>query len=156
RPDGQMVSGAGADRPDHEDSRSGRDPIRVEQNPAMTATWSLPARLLILALITSACSPVVEFQAKPVTYPAVTAFNLAVVLELSPQLLSAEWKTGSGIEIIVPLGQALSQNSEALARALFSQVQVSKDGRIPSAFPADAVLVPRVVSITHTRPLFIF
>jgi len=110
----------------------------------------------VLALIASACSAVWEFQGKPVTYPAATPFDLAVLLQVSQELLNTQWKTGSGDEIIVPIGQALAQNSETLSRTLFSQVLVSKDGSIPAGSSADAVLVPRVISITHTRPLFIW
>ena len=43
-----------------------------------------------------------------------------------------------------------------LARALFSDVVVMHDGSVPPGSDADAVLIPRVLSITHTRPLFTF
>jgi hypothetical protein len=128
----------------------------VEKDAIVVRTWRRTLPVLVFAAIASACSPIVEFQAKPVTYPATIVFNLNVLLRISQELLNTQWKTGSGQEIIVPIGQALSQNSETLARALFSQVQVSKDESISTGSAADAVLVPRVISITHTRPLFIW
>jgi hypothetical protein len=85
------------------------------------------------------------------TYPDTTRHNLRVELRLSDEFTSYEWKMSRmGDTFKMPLGDALSNNAEAMSRELFVHVDVIREYdnstrfEISSTRDADAVLTPSV------------
>jgi len=111
--------------------------------------------LLLLALGSASCTvPTKHTYAVPSQpydgYPAVTPIPLGVELVLTNELLAARWERDVlGTSFEIPLGALLAKNAEALARATFSSVSVSR-GFALQAGSDPAVLTPRVVAIERT------
>lgn len=84
--------------------------------------------------------------------------NMAIELRLTEALEQAKWEQPGNLmtrHLIQPLGTALCDDSEVLARAVFREVQVRKSGtESGQASPTnvDAVLVPGLASVERDLP----
>ena len=110
----------------------------------------------IFTIFFTGCTAIVELPVHPVNFQQTEKIDMTVQLDLSDELLKTQWETGSGDKIIIPIGDTIAYNSESLARTIFSNVIVVKN--LPGSMEdkAAANLIPRVVSMKHTRPLLIF
>lgn len=85
-------------------------------------------------------------------YPVAAPIPLDVELVLTNELLAARWQQSLwGFTSEIPLGDVLAKNAEALARATFANVSVSR-GYSLQASPVAAVLTPRLVAVDKTTP----
>jgi hypothetical protein len=84
-------------------------------------------------------------------YPPHAKVPLSVALTLSNDLKNA-YVESAGER--VPLGTILSENSKRLASQVFAAV-VGGEGEAGSKRP-DAILMPKLVSVAHTRPMAAF
>jgi hypothetical protein len=74
---------------------------------------------------------------------------LRVALNITPELRAAKWeRKAMGDTWLIPMGDSLAENSEALARQVFAQVVVQSD--TASAASIDAVLTPKLEYINRT------
>lgn len=107
--------------------------------------------VIALCVVVSACTTTVVYDVshEPIgAYPPSHPIDLKVSLVLTEELRRAKWE-GSfrGDTYIIPVGEALPNNCEAVARAVFSSVSTER-----SPPRVDAVLTPKVVTIERTLP----
>lgn len=115
----------------------------------MRAKHASPLFLLSAVMcVTGGCMTLsYDAPATPLSFAPPAKHMLAVDLHLSEELRQAKWEGDPGPIFV---GRALEANSEALARALFSDVAVIKGGQ--AAAPGRNTLTPRVVTIARDRP----
>lgn len=91
----------------------------------MRAVGSLASSCAALLLVATACTHTYEAPEEPLAIPSSgTVQPLAVRLQLSPELRAAKWERRfMGDKWVMPLGDALAANSEAVARAAFADVE---------------------------------
>jgi len=108
---------------------------------------------LLLILVICCAGKLVEPPAIIINFPDIDKLPIKVDLRITEELLNAKLVvlTEGGFEL--PLGQVFSENSERLARHLFSQVSVVHDEASGADTKSDAILIPKVVSVTQTRPM---
>jgi len=76
---------------------------------------------------------------------------LNVELRLSEELRNAKWERHSmGDTFIIPLGDALTQNAEAVARQVFSEVAVTQGTNNEATRGVKAMLTPKMVLAERT------
>lgn len=74
---------------------------------------------------------------------------LRVALNITPELRAAKWeRKAMGDTWLIPMGDSLATNSEALARQVFAQVLVPTEPA--SAADVDAVITPQLAYINRT------
>jgi len=90
-------------------------------------------------------------------YPPVAKSDLKIELRITDDLRKAqcEWEL-SGETWQLPLGPQFALNSEALARHLFSDVVVKNSADAQPDAGADAVLVPRLVTVDRAAGMSAF
>lgn len=113
-------------------------------------------KVLWVGFLITGCTSVWEFPVTQVQYSAHDKINYKVVLWISEELEHANWEAmiSPFDRARIPLGSSLSSNSESLARAVFSDVQVIHNQTIkPSGV---AVLIPKLVSVERTHPTTVF
>jgi hypothetical protein len=109
-------------------------------------------RLILLAgiALTAGCASLnYEAPVESVSLPAVERIPLKVELRLSDEFASTVCKGNPGQ---LGLGPGLAANSEALARALFTEVVVVRGSAMPLTSGVDAQLTPSVVGMARNRP----
>jgi len=108
---------------------------------------------VVLLVVTGlgACTHVYDVPVTRVEHVQREKLNLKVALQLSEELRNARWERHMmGDTFIIPLGDAFAENSQVLARALFSEVVVTDGTRGPAQGGINAVLIPRMVSVHQT------
>lgn len=109
---------------------------------------------VLLFLIGGCGSAISNLETLPVAeYQESKNINLSVELIISKEFDSYS-HLSSGEELV--LGPLLVKNSENMARNLFRQIIVSKKENFSQPSSVDAVLIPTVVSVAHTRPMCSF
>jgi hypothetical protein len=97
---------------------------------------------------------------EPVSLPPMEKIDMAVQVHMTDALQQAKWEHSQVWDLYVqPIGNALSNNSESLARALFREVYVTKGGgaaQRPTVPGADVVLTPALASLERDHPALIF
>jgi len=118
---------------------------------------------LLAAILASGCTHVVTFPDHMVgQYPSSPEkLPMSVVLIVSEELRNAKWVrpaiTPIGDTFVVPVGEQLALNSEALARRVFRTVSVrqgSDSGTVPAQ--EDALLIPKVIFLEQSAGVTAF
>ena len=105
--------------------------------------------LLISSIISSAltgCTFTGNLVANPLNkFPQQDKINLHVVLVLTPEFSNFAWEVGGGLSdtIRISMGESLSENAEALARAVYRDVTVTNVSKPSEKSDADAFLIPQ-------------
>lgn len=108
----------------------------------------------LFLLITGCGTLVYQLDTPPVSnYPAEQKINLTIELRISEEL--ERFAHESAAENL-PLGNILIKNAENMSRALFRQVVITKKTDKLTHAGVNAVLIPKVVSIAHTRPMYAY
>ena len=109
---------------------------------------------LLLAIILSGCAAsTVVVPVVPVDFQKIDKIPISVELLLTGELQIAELFIQPDGFYRIPLGNALSENAELLARSIFKKVSVRSDEMPRSGQQIDAVLLPEIISATQTRPM---
>lgn len=82
---------------------------------------------------------------------------MTVALHFTEELCNATWEKHTlGDHYILPIGNALCINAEAVARTVFTAVKIVRD-KVASPVPdVDAVLIPSLAVIERDRPASVF
>lgn len=112
-------------------------------------------RIIICALllVLTGCGTLVyQLNTPPVSnYPAKQKIDLKIEL-LIPKKLEVFSHESASEEL--HLGNILVKNAENMSRAIFRQVVVTQGKGKPTQAGVDAVLIPKVVSVAHKRPIY--
>ena len=115
---------------------------------------------LFASLITflSGCTHTYNAPKGPVAgYQQTSKIPLRVEVYLSNELRTAKWeKQMLGDTFQIPLGGTFAQNSEVLARELFTSVVVTNGAAVPAKAGVDAILIPRMVLAEQTQAMWAF
>ncbi len=115
-------------------------------------------RIIIYALllVLSGCAETLVYKLNtPLVsnYPAKQKIDLKTEL-IIPKELEVFTYESAGEKL--PLGNILANNAENMSRSIFRQVVVTHGEGKPTQAGVDAILIPKVVSIAHTRPMFAY
>jgi hypothetical protein len=117
----------------------------------MTKLKALSVAMLLLCTV--GCATTLRTPKSLVgDYPSTPPTDLKVGLVLSPELHNAEWKPSDAVR--APVGDNLCRNSEALARSLFTSVEVGLTAASLSGGPSQAVLIPRMVTMEQAAGMW--
>lgn len=106
----------------------------------------------LFLLITGCGTFVYQLDTPPVSnYPAEQKINLTIELRISEELEAFTHESGGEN---LPLGNILLKNVENMSRTLFRQVVITKGTYKSTQTGVDAILIPKVVSVAHTRPIY--
>ena len=110
---------------------------------------------LLLIIVTGCAVKVLERPYVNVIFANTDKLPIKVDLQITSELRDAKLVvlTDEGYEL--PLGQSFAENAELLARHLFSQVNVVGEEVSIIETKADAILIPKMISATQTRPVFL-
>lgn len=110
------------------------------------AGWSRIVQVLCLVVGSAACTNTYNFPLESIsTHPKQEKINLNVELILSEELRNAQFNGRVVFDtVVIPLGEAFTQNAEKVTRELFAGVVVSnrENGSAPTG--VDAVLIPKM------------
>lgn len=103
---------------------------------------------IFCVLLVSGCSYTYDPPQLTVRYyPEAQKIDLSVELLLTNEFQNAQWADRG---FILPLGEALSRNAEAMSRAVFASVVVTRAETSSKARNSDAILTPNMVSAQRT------
>ena len=109
-------------------------------------------RLAILALgMLGGCTLSYTFSFAPVEYPPADRIPVKIDLRLTDEFCAAKYQRGAES---FSVGEALCQNAERVARAVFEEVRVTRGPAAGPAAPLDASLTPRVLRIDRNEPMW--
>ena len=105
----------------------------------------------LFLLITGCGTMVYELETQPITdYPESEKIDLSVELIIPNELESYAHESSAEQ---LPLGSILAENAINMSKTLFRQVVVTKNENRPPQSGVDAILIPKIVSVAHTRPM---
>jgi hypothetical protein len=106
----------------------------------------------IAASLLAGCTHTIKPPAQPFAgYAPQDKIKLKVGLNLTPELRAAKWERSSmGDKWVIPIGPSLCQNSETLARHVFSEVVTFSQPAAGQQPAVDAILTPKVAYINRT------
>ncbi len=109
--------------------------------------FAISAQIVLFFLLFAGCTHVYK---APVNLVKVDQqrekIPLTVGLQLSDELRNAKWeKHVMGDTFVLPLGDALTQNAEAVSRHVFSEVAVTQGTNNEATGGVEAVLTPKMV-----------
>lgn len=103
---------------------------------------------IFCVLLVSGCSYTYDAPQLTVAYyPEAHKMDLSVELLLTDEFQNAKWEDRG---FILPLGEALSRNAEAMSRAVFASVVVVRAEMPSKARNSDAILTPNMMSAQRT------
>jgi hypothetical protein len=109
-------------------------------------------RLAVLALgLLAGCTLSYTFWFAPVEYPPTDRIPLKIDLRLADEFCAAKYERGAES---FSVGEALCQNAEGVARAVFEDVRVTRGPASGPSAPLDASLTPRVLRIDRNEPMW--
>lgn len=112
--------------------------------------------LFVLPFLIAGCggTMVYKLDTLPVNkYPVSDKIDLTIELRISKELETYSHES-AGEKL--PLGNLIVKNAENMSRALFRQVTVTTGIDNPTQSGIDAILIPKIVSAAHTRPMFAY
>lgn len=115
--------------------------------------------VLAFLLIASACTHVYDAPEGTVTSyePSATKIPLNVGLVLTDEFKASKWERSSmGDTFVMPIGENLARNSEALAKQTFSNVTVAKSQNGFSTANVSAILTPRLAALDQNQAAWAF
>ncbi len=109
---------------------------------------------ILLSFVLVACTTIEPPKEVVSGYKYSNTIPLTIGLVLNDRLRQAKWDKDAAF--IVPLGESLSKNSEALLRKLFTNVVIGNNKTDFNSGAVDLVVIPTMVSTEMTLPAWSF
>jgi hypothetical protein len=126
----------------------------------MTGILKMSKLIIAFSIIVGlgACTTVYEAPDELVSgYTTDKEIDLNVGLQITDELRDAKWERKSmGDTFVIPLGDSLTENSEELAKELFSSVTVGENIASFEAGNFDAILTPKLAAVDQTQAAWAF